>query len=251
MTLEINMTKNKMNINEHKIVARFPNGLLQIDVEDFVPTSKGNKYSIVDKDFNPIVDAYFSGVVYLNKIKFEVYQDHSSRIGILEIDKEINWEVKTPNEIRKEAITTFRQAIIKEFEKMSPDCICQYPRVLDYFEHRNSTDSNIIMQEVIKKFLTKTDVTFDKDASEHLTFFNCKNCGSQFKHRYRERGIDKLTLVKIVSKEVKGQEPKELAPNYLDALFAELFYKKSFIFRENLFKAGLGEMEEYLFKMKK
>lgn len=239
-----------MDTSKYRCLARFSNGLMQIEEIGKGKNSDRNKYLIVDKNFNPIVDEYFSGVVPLNEKKFEVFKDDSTKSGIFDLDEGLDWDIKAPRVAYNEAYTTFSNLLEQELEKLVPSCFCEYPRILDYLINRHSKESGIIRRCSNRIFLKRLGNLFDKELLEEITFFLCKNCGSEYKKRYRERRTDSFEVVAINTKRTLGKEVKEFAPNYLNALFDELYYNKSYIFRRKLYKASEKEMIEYLFEKK-
>ena len=79
-----------------------------------------------------MIDEYFSGIVYLNEKKFEVYKDNESKAGVFDINEGIDWNIKTPRKKYEKASASFKVLINQGFDQMTPDCICTYPRITDY-----------------------------------------------------------------------------------------------------------------------
>ena len=236
-----------MDFKKHKVVARFPNGLMQLEIE---PSKNRNKYVIVNKKLEPIIEEYFSGMVYLNPKKFEVYKDNSSILGILDLDTGLDWEVETPNEIRNKITKKYRLKIVRALEHLTPNCVCAYPRIIDYIENRKCTDGAILQDQMMRISLYQSDEVSTEKTDEYIRFLNCKNCGSKYKHRYKERNIDQLEVVELKPEKIIGKAIKVKAPNYLDGYIAEVFYKKNYLSRKKLYKASEQELFEYLFAEK-
>lgn len=234
-----------------KIMSRFSNKILQIT--NGTSDAYGNSYLLVHADTHQaIVADYFSGVVYLNKHKFEVYQktNHGERSGVFDLRTGIDWDIKTPRQLFNEAYETTKKTLIKNLKTLSPNCICQYPRILDYLNNRASTDTDLLKNLVLQYALHQKSHYYHKEKDEDIIEYECPNCYSIFKHRYRERGIDQLEIKDLKTHLVIGQSVKELAPVHLSALFNQLFYRSDYFHREHLFASteNEGEMVAYLFE---
>lgn len=231
---------------EEKVVARFPNGLTQVELTAGV--IDGNKFLILDKSKKPVVEERFSGVVYLNRSEFEVYKDFSTISGILHLKTGVNWDAETPREKFQQAYAAFRSHIKDELERFSSSCICTYPRIVDYITERTSIDAELIRAEVNKLFFVQFDKKYDGRRDIHLLLYKCKHCSSSFQRSYRERGIDSLETLTIVPQEKIGKNKIAVAPTYLTALYGRLFSKRVFLGRDKLHAATMDEVLRYLFE---
>jgi len=228
-----------------KLLARYPNNTKLIDSE--IEDDFGNTQLIVYENGDPLTNYKVSGVVYINEKLFEVYSGKDLiKTGLFRVGEGFDWEAETPRQKYNRANAEFRKSVDLETKKLNELCYCSFPRIVDYIENRGSTEGWILKQIFQQKFLVAQDYFHDQENDAMATILNCKVCNSEYEWKYRERGTDALYL-KINHAKIIGKLPTDIVPNYLQALFDEVFCKVSYISRFNLEKANLENTIDYLF----
>ena len=227
------------------LLARYPNKLKLVDTK--IPDQNGNTQMIMTEDGTLISEEKFSGVVYINESTFEVFSGiRHEKIGIFEIGNNTNWEIETPRQIVNKSHLEFKNKLEEKINEIKPNCPCFFPRVTDYL-NRNSTESSYISGVLRHDFLILNTSNYDTETKIETTYYNCKVCDSEYVYKYKERGIDELTLHKCKVINKIGKEIETQAPNFLDAIFDKAYFSQSYLFRDNLFESDLNGMINYLF----
>lgn len=156
--------------------------------------------------------------------------------------------MKTPQETFDEAYANFKALLKEQLSKLTPACICAYPRIIEFLFKR-SNDAYLLKYLIINDCFTHTHTDYGVFYEEEIYSYTYKNCGSEFKHTYSEKGINDWEVVRLLVDTI-GSEVSPAAPNYLDALYAELHGKENFLAQNRLFKATAHEVSEYLFEKK-
>ncbi len=231
-----------------KLLARYPNNTKLLDTE--IEDELGNTKLLAFENDELLTSVKVSGVVYINEQTFQVYSGKDlKKQGLFKIGKGFNWDVETPRQKFDSAHEKFRDKINSETMNLNGLCYCSFPRIIDYIENRGSDDSMVLKQNFQHNFLSFQDSYYDKENDARVSKMNCKVCNSEYEWKYRERGIDSIYAKNIIAKTV-GEQPKEIAPNFLKALFDEVFCRESYIHREKLEKADLETTVKYLFSRK-
>ncbi|MFT4662593.1 MAG: hypothetical protein ACI8XB_002883 [Patiriisocius sp.] len=232
-----------------KLLARYPNNtkLLDSGIED----EFGNTQLLAFENGELLNSVKVSGVVYINERTFQVYSGKDQKKqGIFKIGQGFDWDAETPRQKYNDAHEKFRQKIDSETKNIDGLCYCSFPRIIDYIENRGSDDGMILKQNFQHNFLSLQDSHYDEENDARASQMICKVCNSEYEWKYRERGIDSLRAKSIKAKTF-GEQPEDIAPNFLKALFDEVFCRTSYIYREKLEKADLKTTINYLFQRKK
>jgi hypothetical protein len=231
-----------------KLLARYPNytKLLDTEIED----EFGNTQLLAFENDELLTSQKVSGVVYINEQTFQVYSGKDlKKQGIFKIGEGFDWDIETPRQKYDSAHEKFRDRIKSETVNLNGLCYCSFPRIIDYIENRGSDDSMVLKQYFQHNFLSFQNSYYDKENDARVSKMNCKVCNSEYEWTYRERGIDSIYGKNIRAK-IFGEQPEEIAPNYLKALSDEVFCRESFIHRVKLEKSDLGTTVKYLFSAK-
>lgn len=239
---------------KYEVSNRFSNGITQV-VTKF-PDKLENKYLLIDKDYNVLTDRLLSGIVNINEENWEVYENvalspegYKERTGVFNIKTGFDWNAKTPRQKVDEAYAIFRAKLDEQIELMGSDCFCKYPRIIDYISNRNNSQESFTLKSLFEsKFLEEKGYIEDKEAGCFIIDLTCKVCSSEYKHHYRDRGIDRILEYKTKVSDFTGMPAEEFAPNFLSTIHDELFFNTNFIHREKLFKADCQQVIDYLFE---
>lgn len=229
--------------------ARYPDGLKLI--EDGRSDMHGNNRLLVYENDTPAIDAFFDGVVYISPFEYEVYQleNGTRKTGMFTLSNGVDWNARTPRQVYDEGYKHAREMLINYLHKIEPACICEYPRITDYLVMRSSDDQRMLDSLITTFLIQQSGHQFLQD-EEELYNYTCPKCSSTYQRRYRERGIDQLSIITLSPLVITGQPARAHAPSYLQALFDEVFKRNSLIYRQNLYAAGLDDWLDYLFAKK-
>jgi len=91
-----------MTIDRSKIFQSFKNGLYQVYVKD--KFHQGDRFAIVDENFNPVVDEIFSGCVDLKEDGIEVYKYQQKNWVYLKSEKVLTGTLKPQMKFEKKPL---------------------------------------------------------------------------------------------------------------------------------------------------
>lgn len=230
---------------EQGLMARYPNNTKLINTK--IPDEHGNTQALMYEDGQLLTPEKFSGVVYINETTFEIYSGTGPRkAGLFIIGKGTDWNCETPRQVINKASTVFWDILRRKFKEMEPACSCSYPRITDYLA-RNARESGYLFNLIQYHFLIVQQSSLDDTTGVATVNYTCRICNSEYEWKYKERGIDQIRMTKDRCLSKIGKEPSVNAPNYLDALFANVFCQKSYLYRNNLYESDLETLMEYLF----
>lgn len=232
------------------IFARFENDLVQAHLE--IPDAFGNtKMLIYETTQETASNEIFDGIVYITNSEFQVYQrmpDGTIRTGIFYLNSGIKWGIKTPGILFEEAMKLATNSINEKLNGIKPNCFCQYPRILDYFTHRDSYDKSVLRDVIITKYLKCISSAYDNDIEKLV--YQCTTCQSKYLFEYQERRLEQLRSVEWTPFQILGENVPVDAPSFLQAYFDNVYKRKSYIHRSQLYPSTLDEWINYLFEEK-
>ena len=242
-----NRNVNPMTFDEG-LLARYPNNTKLVDTKK--TDENGNTQMIMTEDGVLISEEKFSGVVYVNETTFEVFSGNRlEKTGLFKIGFGTNWNIETPRQIVNKAHVDFKEILERKIKEIEPNCLCSYPRITDYL-NRNATESVYISGVLRHSFLQFNNSKYDMQTEVETSNYNCKVCNSEFEWKYKERGIDKLTLIKNKLTNKIGKESEIEAPNFIEATNNNAYCKQSSLFRDKLFESDLNGIINYFFAKK-
>lgn len=135
--------------------------------------------------------------------------------GYLIRDNVVNWSKDNPQQRYRKDMKVFNSEMTKvlhSFDTSNGECVCQYPRIIDYTKYSTNRDG---LFEAYPKVLKFKDDTGSKPHHAEKIQYLCKVCKSEYLYVWNERGPRYLKMVNNKSK-VLGAAPIANPPKYAD-----------------------------------